>query len=162
MGLTSPPTTSKICGGRGIRIRRPWQIRLGMSAVQPTPKLAEPAVFLLQRGARGVVDGRTRAGKFITGIENELLAGLRGPPTAPQRLAIRRVARLTHIAEELDATIRKAWVSGNISESLIRQLTDLHRAIGSCIRELTPRSPEKPEPPSRVPTLAEVLAREGA
>jgi hypothetical protein len=111
-----------------------------MSAVQPTPKLAEPAVFLLQRGARGAIDGRTREGKFITGIETELLASLNGPPTPAQKMAIRRVARLMLLAEDLDTRIRKYWVDGNSSEPVIRNLTEMHRAIVACIKELQPQS----------------------
>ena len=57
-----------------------------MSVVQPQ----ETAVFLLQRGARGSIDGRAREGKLITCVEKDLLASLGGPPTPAQTIAIRR------------------------------------------------------------------------
>ena len=44
------------------------------------------------------------------------------------------------LAEDLDTKIRKYWIEGNSSESVIRNLTEMHKAICACIKELEPQS----------------------
>jgi hypothetical protein len=105
-----------------------------MSVTQPQ----EPAVFLLQRGARGSIDGRTREGKLISGVEKDLLAALGGPPTPAQNIAIRRLALLALAAEESDTRIHKCLVEGLVSEAILRNMTETNRAICACIKELEP------------------------
>jgi hypothetical protein len=102
----------------------------------------EPISFLIKRGALGdSLDGRTREGKFCKSVEDELLASLGGQATAVQRLAIRRVARLTLQAELLDTKLRDFWDSGKpVSEAVTRRLVELHKAIVACIRELEPQA----------------------
>jgi hypothetical protein len=104
------------------------------------------------------VDGRTREAKFLKAIEAELTEHLGGQPSAVQVLAIRRIARLTLQAELLDQKLHQIWDSGGgvgWSERDTRILTDLHRAIRMCLKEIGMR----PAAGSRPPAIQEIIAR---
>jgi hypothetical protein len=131
------------------------KLRSGMPAAVQS---AEPTVYL-QRGARGFIDGRSRAGKLITAAEKELLAALPGPPTPAQKLAIRRVARLAWAAEESDTRLHQALVEGRVSEATLRNMTETNRAIAQCIRELDPLALANGRGTTGPETLAEYLAK---
>jgi hypothetical protein len=125
------------------------------TASAPTPRMVRPYSRALQRGSLGSdIDGRSTAGKFLRRIESELTEQLGGNLTFTQKLAVRRIARLSLQAESFDAKLATGdWTphdsrtASGISNALMRALKDLGL---------------KAKAPPGGPTLAEVLAQHRA
>ena len=123
-----------------------------MSKTELPPKAAplKPYSKSIRRGSLGSdLDGRTAEGKFVRRIEAELVEQIGGSPTFSQKLAIRRIARLSLQAELFDRkmatgdwTAHDSRTCSGITNALLRSLKD----IGL-----------KPKPP-RQTTLADILA----
>jgi hypothetical protein len=120
------------------------------ATLAPTTRLVRPYSKAIQRGSLGSdIDGRSTAGKLLRRIEAELTQQLGNDLTFSQKLAVRRIARLSLQAESFDAKLASGdWTphdsrtASGISNALMRALKDLGL---------------KAKAPPRGPTLAELL-----
>lgn len=113
----------------------------------------KPYCRALQRGSLGSdIDGRSREGKFLRRIETELVEHIGGNPTFPEKLLIRRIARLMLQAESLDAKM----ASGDWTSHDARTLGGINSAIRNSLRDLGLKGKAERQP---TVTLADIAAR---
>jgi hypothetical protein len=106
----------------------------------------------VSRGSLGhSIDGRSRAGKFLRRVEQELLAQIPGEPTFAQKILARRAARATWMLDELDLKLVEGrnWnaCDSNTQGGLSNSLRLILRELGI-----------KAAPSKQKPTLTEYLA----
>lgn len=126
-----------------------------MKSGSSSPKIRPlgPYSRSLHRGAIGdSLDGRSREGRFLRQAERELLAQIGGEPTFAQKLLVRRVAKMTFLAEKLDdkLTDGNSW-----SPHDARTFGALNTAITRALRDLGLKSAPKPKANS---SLADIIA----
>jgi hypothetical protein len=116
------------------------------------PRLVRPYSKAIQRGSLGSdIDGRSAAGKFLRRIESELTEQLGNNLTFSQKLAVRRIARLSLQAESFDAKL----ASGDWTPHDSRTASGISNALMRALKDLGLKAKEPP----RGPTLAELLAQ---
>lgn len=99
---------------------------------------------------RGPIDGRSREGRYLGRIRQELVRHLGGNPSPVERQIIDRVAMLQLKLAQLD---EKA-TSGGLSEFELRAYTSLSSGLHRSLRALGIKGA-----PAKAPTLAEISAR---
>jgi hypothetical protein len=113
-----------------------------------------PYSRLIDRGALGVINGRTRAGKFLRAYEKMLIDHCGGNPSITQRALISRTTRLALHLELLD---ERALKDGKGLSA-----TDCHFYCvwsNSLARHLAKRGFERPKPKASPLSIDSILAR---
>ena len=121
----------------------------------PTRRRNGPHCRALKRGVIGdAIDGRSREGKFLRGVEAELVDSVGGAPSFAQRMLIRRAARALLRLELLDQKMS----DGSWTDHDARTFGGLSNNLRLTLRELGLKgAPVTTAPPS----LAEIAARHG-
>lgn len=107
---------------------------------------------ILSSGAGGTLNGNTREGRFVRGIERDLLFQLDGEPSTAQKLLVRRVSKMMLLAERLDdkLTNGETWTPHDA-----RTFGAMNNAIRLALRELGIR----PRPQAKPATVADIAER---
>ena len=95
------------------------------------------------------IDGRSRAGKFLRRVEQELLGQLGGEPSVAQTLLVRRAARALWLLDELDFKLAEgdSWTDCDS-----RVMGGLNNNVRLLLRELGIKAAQP-----KKPSLAEYL-----
>jgi hypothetical protein len=79
------------------------------------------------------IDGRSRAGKFLRRVEQELLGQLGGEPSIAQTLLVRRAARALWLLDELDFKLAEG---NNWTDCDSRVMGGLNNSVRLLLREI--------------------------
>jgi hypothetical protein len=108
----------------------------------------------LRRGVLGDIDGRSKEGRFLKTIEQDLILQVGGSPSVGQQLLIRRIARAMLMLEILDLKLANA---DNWNQCDAATQGGLNNNVRLCLRELGLKAPV-----AKKPTLASYLASKQA
>jgi hypothetical protein len=121
-----------------------------------TAPMVRPYSRSIQRGSLGAdIDGRSTAGKFLRRIESELISQLGGDLTFSQKLAVRRIARLSLQAESFDAKL----ASGDWTPHDSRTAAGINNAVLRALKDIGLKAKEPPRGPSLMEVLAQASSR---